>query len=93
MANFLESRAREAQIADSAMEGVRIIRSDELTRIQCALSTATDALIKGKSSERSAQALCEISEAQCLIGGTSFTPDRRPPTVLAARLETLTRVV
>ena len=93
MGNFIENRARETQIAESAMDGVRIIRADELTRIQIALGTATDALMRAKSSERTAQALCEINEVQCLIGGIALTNDRRPPIEFAAHLETQTRVV
>ena len=93
MANFQEERAQQIGVAQSAMEGVRIIRADELTRIQCALGTATDALIKGKSSERTAQALYEISQVQCLIGGIALTDDRRPPIEFAERLETQTRVI
>ena len=93
MANFLEDRAREVDCLEQALEGVRIIRADELARVQCALSTATDALMKGKSSERTARALCELSQAACLIGGIALTNDRRPPAEFAQRLETLTRVI
>ena len=93
MANFLEERAGEIDVLESALEGVRIIRADELARVQRALSTATDALIKGKSSERTARALYELSEAACLIGGIALTNDRRPPVEFAERLETQTRVI
>lgn len=93
MGNFLEERARAIHIENAACEGVRIIRCDELTRIQCALSSATDALTRAKPTERVAAALCELSEAGCLIGGIALTNDRKPPAEFAERLETQTRII
>lgn len=93
MGNFLEERARQSHVDNAACEGVRIVRCDELTRIQFALSSATDALMRAKPTERVAQALDELSEAGCLIGGIALTDDRKPPAEFAQRLETLTRVI
>ena len=93
MGNFLEERARQTHVENAACEGVRVVRCDELTRIQFALSCATDALTRAKPTERVAQALDELSEAGCLIGGIALTDDRRPPAEFAERLETLTRVI
>ena len=93
MGNFLEERARQTHSELAACEGVRIVRCDELARIQFALSTATDALMCAKPTERVAQALDELSEAGCLIGGIALTDDRKPPVELAPHLENQTRVV
>ena len=93
MGNFMEERARQTHSELAACEGGRIVRCDELTRIQFALSSATDALMRAKPTERVAQALDELSEAGCLIGGIALTNDRRPPAEFAERLETLTRVI
>lgn len=92
MGNFQEERARATHIEKAACEGVRIVRCDELTRIQCALSSATDALTRAKPTERVAQALDELNEAGCMIGGIALTDDRKPPAELAEQLEKQTLV-
>ena len=93
MGNFLEEQARQAHIEKAACEGVRIIRCDELTRLQCALNSATDALMRAKPTERVAVALAEVSDAGCLIGTIALTDDRKPPAELAEQLEAQTHLV
>lgn len=93
MGNFLEERARQTHIEKAACEGVRIVRCDELTRIQCALNSATDALMRAKPTERVAAALSELSDAGCLIGSIALTDDRKPPAELAQQLEKQTHLI
>lgn len=93
MGNFLEDRARDAHIENSMSDGVRIIRCDELTRIQGALSSATDALMRAKPTERVSSALGELSDAGCLIGSIALTDERVPPDGLAQQLEAQTHPV
>ena len=93
MGNFLEDRARDAHIENSAWQGVRVVRCDELTRIQGALGSATDALTRAKPTERVTQALSDVREANRLICDIALTGERVPPAELAAQLEAQTHQV
>lgn len=93
MGNFLEEQARAAHIENAACEGVRIVRCDELTRLQCALNSATDALMRAKPTERVAAALDEVREANHLLCSIALTDERKPPAELAQQLEKQTHLV
>lgn len=93
MGNFLEERARDAHIENSAWQGVRIVRCDELSRIQGALGSATDALTRAKPTERVSQALADVREANRLLCGIALTDERKPPDDLMQQLEAQTHQV
>ena len=93
MGNFLEDRARDAHIENSAWQGVRVVRCDELTRIQGALGSATDALTRAKPTERVAAALAEVREANHLLCDIALTDERKPPDEFADQLEAQTHLV
>lgn len=93
MGNFLEDEARRVHIENSMANGVRIIRFDELSRLQGALSSAADALMRARPTERVASALGELSDAGCLIASVALTGERVPPAELAQQLEAQTHQV
>ena len=66
------------------------MRCDELTRIQGALGSATDALMRAKPTERVAAALAEVREANHLLCDIALTDERKPPNELAQQLEART---